>query len=144
MNTCFIGERPALRQDEIIPAIIRNNMDYFTEHIEPRQLINKLHGLGIIRDERMRHLRSMSHKAEKNYEVLNIIRAAPIEDYYRFVQCLRETDQSLVAEVAEKGGGEFNLVFGCDSRRSNLQTAMLPESTACLLGSGNSWKATGS
>jgi len=84
-------------------------MDYFTEHIKPKLLINKLHALGIIRDERMRHLRSMSYESEKNYEVLNIIRAASTDKYADFVRCLRETDQNMVADVAEKGGGELTL-----------------------------------
>jgi len=90
---------------DINAAILRNNTDFLNQHIRPRGVIDKLHAVEILSDEDTRYIKTLRHVGEKNDEMLNVIRNATSENYNIFVSYLRESGQTLVADVAEKGGG---------------------------------------
>lgn len=100
----------AVADEDTIPAIIRNNFEFFKEHIRPTNLILKLGSLKILTDNNKRFIRSLEITKDKNHEILNIIRGSSVKNYYEFIKCLRETEQGLVANVAEKGGGMLELL----------------------------------
>src|SRR6218665_452183 len=95
--------------DDINAAILRNNTDFFQQHIRIKGLINKLHAADILSDEDTRYIKTLDHESEKIDEILNTIRNSSSEDYDTFVSFLHKSGQTMVADVAEKGGGELSL-----------------------------------
>ena len=92
---------------------MRNNTDYFLEYIRPRGLIDRLHARECLTDEETRYIKTLKEDNDKNDEILKVIRGLGPEKYNVLIEILRNLNQNLVAEIAEKGGGEYSYMSGC-------------------------------
>ena len=101
----------SMTSEDINAATLRNNTDFFQQHIRIRGLINKLHAEDILSDDDTRFIKTLDHESEKIDEILNVIRNSSSKDYDTFVSFLRQSGQTLVADVAEKGGGQLSFHF---------------------------------
>lgn len=87
-------------------AIIRNNRDFFLEHIQPHdEFIASLLPLNCITEEQSHFIKAQRSTRDKNDEILQIVRSFEETEFSDFVRCLRQTNQKMVARIAENGGG---------------------------------------
>lgn len=86
-------------------TIIRNNRDYLSEIIQPKDLIDRLRRTDCLTDQQTRSLRRRHPTKTMNEELLDLVRVLDAQRYSTAIECLRQKNQKLVAHVSERGGG---------------------------------------
>lgn len=90
-------------------TIVRNNRDYLSEIIQPKDVIVRLRKTDCLTDEQARSLRRSHLTKAMNEELLGFLRKLDVNRYSTAIECLRQKSQKLVAYVLEKGGGMIEL-----------------------------------
>lgn len=85
-------------------TVVSNNRYYLSLHVTPKGLIDKLHHAECITDDDTRFIKCQTYDHDKIDETLSVIRDLNIEKYAVYVDCLRQTNQHLHADISEMGG----------------------------------------
>lgn len=85
-------------------TVVSNNRYYLSLQITPRGLIDKLHHAECLTDDDTRFIKCQTYDHDKIDEMLSVVRDLSIEKYAVYVDCLRQTNQHLYADIAETGG----------------------------------------
>lgn len=75
--------------------------------IDPSDLITRMFSKDLIKNRRYTYIKSLSNNSEKSEALLDILRTGSEENYWKTVLCLRESNQSDVADILVDGGGTF-------------------------------------
>lgn len=67
-------------------------------------LLTNFYSMQIINDRQRQTVSSKPTKFQRNKTLLDMLRRCSISDYTKAIKCLRDTNQSHIAEILEKGG----------------------------------------
>src|SRR6218665_1033043 len=103
LGFCFSG---FYEESKKIPAIVRNNRNYFLENIQPKdELIDSLLSLNCITEVQSQNIKRQCSKRDKNAELLSDMKSFDESTFPNFEKCLHKTNQKSVAKIFENGGG---------------------------------------
>src|SRR6218665_2730456 len=89
------------RETQIVDANRYNLLNI----MDPCDLITRMFSKGVINHRQYIHVNSLPNNTQKSEALLDILRRGSEANYWKTVLCLRESNQSDVAEILEDGGG---------------------------------------
>ena len=87
--------------------ILDDNRCNLVDIMDPCDLITRKFSKGVINYRQYTHINSLPNNTQKSEALLDILRRGSEENYWKTVLCLRESNQSHVAEILKDGGGTF-------------------------------------
>src|SRR6218665_1920088 len=75
--------------------------------MDPCDLITRMFSKSVINLRQHTRINSLLDNTDKSEALLDILRRGSEENYWKTVLCLRESNQSHVAEILKDGGGTF-------------------------------------
>lgn len=85
--------------------ILDEHRHNLVEFIDPCDLITRMFSKGAVNHRQQRYINNLHDDTDKSETLLDILRRGSVENYRKTVFCLRESNQSRVAEILEDGGG---------------------------------------
>lgn len=102
----FGGEWPLTNKETLT---IRRNDKALVDVMKFHELAVLLYQTGVINKEQREYVFQQLGKCEKKEALLEILTRSSLRSYWQTIRCLHQTNQSYIADLLEKGGGEYSV-----------------------------------